>query len=284
MATLIDDLVPDKLWTLVEPLLPVPPRPPYGGRHRVIPDRNCFAAIVYMARTSTPWRLLPARELGCGLASDVLASVDRVGQGRGVRCPSPQGLDQLCPQGAVQCGRDVVGDAGPQLPLAHTPTRPRLAATRVPAVRPRPRDGGPVASQPVSSSRTPARPGAGRPGWATPRSGQACAVAPLSRLAPTAPRAAERCAPPTLRRPAPRQATADLQGPGCWLDKRGSLGPGDGGAYRVGRVAAGGRSHSDAWVGCMVWSTTASSSAARVSRSVCWRSRALNASMVRAAL
>jgi transposase len=29
-------------------------------------DRNCFAAIVYMARTSTPWRLLPARELGCG--------------------------------------------------------------------------------------------------------------------------------------------------------------------------------------------------------------------------
>jgi len=44
----------------------VPPRPPYGGRHRAIPDRNCFAAIVYMARTSTPWRLLPAQELGCG--------------------------------------------------------------------------------------------------------------------------------------------------------------------------------------------------------------------------
>jgi transposase len=66
MTTLIDDLLPDELWTLVEPLLPAPPRPPYGGRHRVIPDRNCFAAIVYMARTSIPWRLLPARELGCG--------------------------------------------------------------------------------------------------------------------------------------------------------------------------------------------------------------------------
>jgi transposase len=51
---------------LVEPLLPSPPRPPYGGRHRTTPDRNCFAAIVFMARTSTPWRLLPARELGCG--------------------------------------------------------------------------------------------------------------------------------------------------------------------------------------------------------------------------
>ena len=66
MTTLIDDLVPDELWALVAPLLPAPPRPPYGGRHRAISDRACFAAIVYMARTSTPWRLLPARELGCG--------------------------------------------------------------------------------------------------------------------------------------------------------------------------------------------------------------------------
>jgi transposase len=66
MTTLVDDLVPDELWVLVEPLLPTPPRPPYGGRHRTISNRACFAAIVYMARTSTPWRLLPARELGCG--------------------------------------------------------------------------------------------------------------------------------------------------------------------------------------------------------------------------
>ena len=66
MTTLADDLVSDELWALVEPLLPAPPRPPYGGRHRAIPDRNCFAAIIYMARTSTPWRLLPAQQLGCG--------------------------------------------------------------------------------------------------------------------------------------------------------------------------------------------------------------------------
>jgi transposase len=65
MTTLVDDLVPDELWALVEPLLP-PPCPPYGGRHRAISDRACFAAIVYMARTSTSWRLLPAQELGCG--------------------------------------------------------------------------------------------------------------------------------------------------------------------------------------------------------------------------
>jgi transposase len=66
MTTLADDLVPDELWAIVAPLLPAPPRPPYGGRHRTISDRACFAAIVYMARTSTPWRLLPARELGWG--------------------------------------------------------------------------------------------------------------------------------------------------------------------------------------------------------------------------
>src|SRR4029450_864982 len=66
MTSLVDDLVPAELWAIVEPLLPVPPRPPYGGWRRAVPDRNCFAAIVFMARTSPPWRLLPARELGCG--------------------------------------------------------------------------------------------------------------------------------------------------------------------------------------------------------------------------
>jgi hypothetical protein len=44
-----------------------------------------------------------------------------------------------------------------------------------------------------------------------------------------------------------------------------------------------GRSHSDAIVGCIVWSTTASSSALSASRSTCSRSRAANASTVRAA-
>jgi transposase len=54
MTILVDDLVPDELWALVEPLLPAPPRPTYGGRRRTISDRSCFAAIVFMARTSTP--------------------------------------------------------------------------------------------------------------------------------------------------------------------------------------------------------------------------------------
>ena len=55
--TMVEELVPDELWAIITPLLPAPPRPWWGGRTRAIPDRNCFAAILYMARTSTPWRL-----------------------------------------------------------------------------------------------------------------------------------------------------------------------------------------------------------------------------------
>jgi transposase len=65
MTILIDDLVSDDLWALVAPLLPVPPRPPYGGRHRTIPARNCFAAIVYMARTLHGPHLHPLAAAAC---------------------------------------------------------------------------------------------------------------------------------------------------------------------------------------------------------------------------
>jgi transposase len=56
MTSLVDKLVPDDLWALVELLLPPPPRPPYGGRHRTIGDRNCLAALVFMARTPATCR------------------------------------------------------------------------------------------------------------------------------------------------------------------------------------------------------------------------------------
>jgi transposase len=41
------------------------PAPRYGGRPRV-DDRAALAGIVYQLRTGVPWRLLPARQLGCG--------------------------------------------------------------------------------------------------------------------------------------------------------------------------------------------------------------------------
>ena len=57
-------LVPDELWADVEPLLPVEPPKPRGGRPRV-PDRRCLTGIVFVLRSGIPWELLP-QELGCG--------------------------------------------------------------------------------------------------------------------------------------------------------------------------------------------------------------------------
>jgi transposase len=60
---LADRLLPDALWQRNQPLLPPPPG---GGAPRTVSDRACMAAILFMCRTSTPWALLPVRELGCG--------------------------------------------------------------------------------------------------------------------------------------------------------------------------------------------------------------------------
>jgi transposase len=69
MTSLIDRLLPDALWQRIQLLLPSPPARPRGGVPRRVPDRNCVAALVFMARTSTPWSLLPPKELGCGSAT-----------------------------------------------------------------------------------------------------------------------------------------------------------------------------------------------------------------------
>jgi transposase len=57
-------LLPDPLWDLVEPFLPIPPRRPQGGRPRVL-DRACLTGIVFVLRSGIPWQMLP-QELGCG--------------------------------------------------------------------------------------------------------------------------------------------------------------------------------------------------------------------------
>jgi transposase len=62
-AGVAKQLVTDKLWTIIAPLLPQKPPKPKGGRPRV-PDRAALTGIIFVLTTGLPWEYL-LREMGC---------------------------------------------------------------------------------------------------------------------------------------------------------------------------------------------------------------------------
>ncbi len=61
------ELITDKLWKIVEPLLPLELPKPKGGRPR-IDERAALTGIVFVLKSGIPWEMLP-KEMGCGSGS-----------------------------------------------------------------------------------------------------------------------------------------------------------------------------------------------------------------------
>ena len=57
-------LLPEDLWSMIEPLLP-PDKPPKSNGRPAVPNRRALVGILFVLRTGIPWSYLP-QEMGCG--------------------------------------------------------------------------------------------------------------------------------------------------------------------------------------------------------------------------
>ncbi len=103
------ELVPDGLWDIVEPLLPPQPERPQGGGTRFRDDRAVFTAIVYVLTTGCAWRHLPA-EFGVSKATAHRRFVAWTEAGLWRRLHRAV-LDRLGEQAAIDWSRAVVDAA-----------------------------------------------------------------------------------------------------------------------------------------------------------------------------
>lgn len=87
-----EQLVPDDIWDAIAPLLPAHPPQPNGGRPW-ISDRAVLGGLIYVLRSSPPWRLLPARP-GAGLRQPghLLAAAAGLASRRGLGAAAPSAV------------------------------------------------------------------------------------------------------------------------------------------------------------------------------------------------
>jgi transposase len=57
------ELLPDQLWTEIEPLLPARAPQPKGGRPWA-EDRDCLRGILFILRSGISWQMLPTDAFG----------------------------------------------------------------------------------------------------------------------------------------------------------------------------------------------------------------------------
>ena len=59
-----EDLLPDALWTEIEPLLPPPPPRTRKGGRPPVDNRAALRGIIFVNRTGIPWQALPTEAFG----------------------------------------------------------------------------------------------------------------------------------------------------------------------------------------------------------------------------
>ena len=88
---MVQPVLDDALWSLIEPQLPPSVARPKGGRPP-LDNRKVLIGIIFVLKTGIPWEYLP-QELGCGSGDDLLASAAGLAASRGLEERPPYSVE-----------------------------------------------------------------------------------------------------------------------------------------------------------------------------------------------
>ena len=58
-------LIPEQLWEIIEPNIPIKPRKKCHPGRKPLPARKALTGILFVLTSGIPWEMLP-KEMGCG--------------------------------------------------------------------------------------------------------------------------------------------------------------------------------------------------------------------------